>query len=318
MKYDKILIDISNFYHRGYHVAKDITTTLGDGEEIITGGILKTLQMLQRVERDFLAAQGEVYFLFDNPFSGDGRRREIDPDYKSTRTEKEVSFKRSLDFLHLILLSYKDIYKVVKVEGYEADDLVQPLVEMFPEDNILLISNDMDWFRSISKKVKVAKYEAGDYIIYDKEKFEEVFGFEPTVDKICLYKSFRGDKGDNIPVGVERIREEVLVQLVKEFNSVSEIIKHINYLDYVTPLFKQRIKESLSRLLINYKLVSFFEISKEALEEGIYQCKFSPHVLNSLYKSLKFDIKIVDPRVFQFFPTQEEPGFFKLKKIPRA
>lgn len=318
MKYQKIFIDISNFYHRGFYTGQSMTATLEDGMEIVTGGIYNSLRMIQRIERDFLQPEGEVYFLFDNCHSGMNKRKEIDPDYKANREKKDEAFYRSLDYLHLILLNYKNNYKTVKVEGSEADDLVDTLVKMNPDDSILLVSNDLDWFRAIRDNVHIAKYEKGNYHIYDKAVFIEKYGFEPTVNKMCMYKSFKGDSGDNIPIGVEGIRTTVLVRLVSEFDSIQDIYRHVDDLDYVSPTFKERIKENTPRLLMNYKLVDYLDISPEEIEENTYICSFNPSTLNSLYKTLDFEISKIDPRVYQFFPKKEKGSFFKLEKIPRA
>ncbi|NCB03338.1 MAG: hypothetical protein EOM67_14465 [Spirochaetia bacterium] len=295
-----------------------MTTVLEDGMEMVTGGIYNSLRMIQRIERDFLEQNGEVFFLFDNSHSGLNRRKEIDPEYKANREKKDEAFYRSLDYLHLIFLNYKNNYRTVKVEGMEADDLVDTMVKMNPEESILLVSNDLDWFRAIRENVHVAKYEDKDYHIYDRQGFIDKYGFEPTVNKMCMYKSFKGDAGDNVPIGVEGIRTIVLVRLISEFDSIQDIYRHVDDLDYVSPIFKERIKENTPRLLMNYKLVNYLDITPEEIEENTYVCSFNPSTLNSLYKTLDFDVSKIDPRVYQFFPKKEKGSFFKLEKIPRV
>jgi DNA polymerase I len=295
-----------------------MTAVLEDGMKIVTGGIYNSLRMIQRIERDFLQPEGEVYFLFDNSHSGLNRRKEIDPEYKANREKKDESFYRSLDYLHLIILNYKDNYRTVKVEGMEADDLVDTMVKMNPDDSILLVSNDLDWFRAIRENVHVAKYEEKDYHIYDRQGFIDKYGFEPAVNKMCLYKSFKGDAGDNVPIGVEGIRTTVLIRLISEFDSIQDIYRHVDDLDYVSPAFKEKIKENTPRLLMNYRLVNYLDISPEEIEENTYICSFNPSTLNSIYKTLDFEISKIDPRVYQFFPKKEKGSFFKLEKIPRA
>ena len=319
MKYQKIFIDVSNFYYRGYSVGQNMSTIMEDDQEMVTGGIYNSLRMIQRVERDFLADKGEVFFLFDNCHSGINKRKTIDPDYKSNRTKKDDAFYRSLDYLHLVLLNYKNNYRTVKVEGMEADDLVDTLSKSYPDDSILLVSNDLDWFRSINSLIHVAKYEKGNYKIYDEVAFTERYGFEPTVNKLCMYKSFTGDTGDNVPKAVPKMKTADIVRLITEFDSISEIGRAVESLDYITPLFKTRIKDSIPRLLMNYKLVNYLNISKEELDENVYSCTFNPRVLNSLYHTLSFDIAKIDPRVYQFYSVKQSAGsFFKLKKMPRA
>ncbi len=318
MRYKNICIDLSNLYHRAYHVGKNMTTDI-KGIETVTGGIVVSLKMIQSLERDYLENDGKIYFLFDNCHSGINKRKEIDPDYKSNRDKKEESFYKTLDLFQMILMNYKDNFFVVKKEGYEADDLVDPLVNVNSE-TYLLVSNDLDWFRSISERVHVAKYEKGSYSIYDKQGFIDKYGFEPSVENLCIYKSFRGDKGDNVPIGVPGIRENTLRELIKKNDSLQEICYKIKSFDYVSDHFKSLIKENIPRLLLNYKLVGYLDISEKELIDDIYKCKFNPRALNVLYNSLKLNIQKIDPRVYAFFLKKKggPKDFFKLEKIPRA
>lgn len=323
IRYNKIAIDISNFYSRAYFAPGDqASVILPDGFELVTNGIKKSLKMLQRVEREYLAPGGEIYFLFDNCHSGINKRKEIDPDYKSNRTPREETFYRSLDFLHLIFMNYKDNYYTVKKQGSEADDLVESFTKKFAEDNILLVTNDFDWFRAISDTVHVAKYESNirNYYIYRPKDFEEKFGFSPTNEKMCIYKSFRGDKGDNIPNGCPGIRKKDLVRLIEDYDSIKQICLDAPNIEYLSATFRNKIVDNRSRLLMNYRLVDYISISQEDLEENTFKSSFRPKVLLNLYKSLGLDSKEIDPRVYHYFIRKEKKvgSFFKPKKIPRV
>ena len=322
MKYDNILIDTSNFYMRAYAVNQDLTAELEDGTKIITGGIYTALKMVASVENKFLKPDGKVYFLFDNCYSGDNRRKLIDPEYKSNRTKKDDGFYRSIDIFQTLLLNYKDNFRCVKCEGYEADDLVESLVKTFPEDEeTLLVSNDMDWFRSITAYCHVAKYEMRDYVVYKPVDFTDKFGFEPSVKNIVLYKAFRGDTSDNIPAGVPGIREKDLTRLILDYDSMTDLLSKITGNQYISPGLKQKILSNSSRLMLNEKLVSFQVMGEQQILDSIYRCKFNAKILHSLYKSLNFQISKIDPRVAKFFSKDETPvsnsNFFKFDKATR-
>jgi len=322
MKYDNILIDISNFYMRAYAVNQDLTAELEDGSKIVSGGIYTAIRMINSIESKFLKEDGKIYFLFDNCHSGENRRKLIDPDYKSNRTKKDDGFYRSMDIFQTILLNYKDNFYCVKKEGFEADDLVDPLVKIFPEDEeVLLVSNDMDWMRSLTDYCHVARYEMRDYVVYRPVDFTDKFGFEPSIKNIVLYKAFRGDSSDNIPPGLPGIREKDLIRLVLDYDSMTDVISKIRGNQYISLGFKQKIIENASRLLLNERLVSFQSISKDEIIESIYRCKFNAKILHSLYKSLNFQISKIDPRVARFFTKDETPvsnaNFFKFDKANR-
>jgi len=330
MKYNKIAIDISNFFHRAYFTDQalaelkkedlDVVKDL-EGFEIISGGIVLFFKMLQRVEREFLNPDGEVYFLFDNCHSVINKRKEIDPEYKANREPREDTFYKSLDFLNLILMNYKNSYFTIKKQGLEADDLVESFIKKFEDDDILLVTNDFDWFRAITSKVRVAKYDSfkKSYDVYGPEKFKEKFGFYPTNTKMCIYKSIRGDKGDNIPIGIKGLRTKVLIKLVEEYDSIKSIYTDIENIDYLSATFKQKFIENRARLLMNYTLVDYLQVTQEELNDSIFSSKFNPKTLLNLYKSLNLEAINIDPRVYQYFIKKENKpkSFFKAKKIPR-
>lgn len=326
--YSKLLIDVSNVYMRAYSVGTSMTNVMEDGTTLVTGGIYNFLRMIKSLENRFLAQDGETYFLFDNSHSGIVRRKEIDPSYKSNRTKKDEDFYRSIDLLQMILLNYKDSWYCVKKFGYEADDLVYPLIQEFSNDSILLVSNDLDWFRGISSHVHVAKYEKGDnmskadYVIYDNQLFEKRMGFKPSISSMVLYKSFRGDSSDNIPPGVPGIRTEALISLISKCRNIKEVMEKVDSMEEVSDTFKKKIKESSARLFLNEKLVSYQSISFMDLKEDIYKGEFHAKTLHSLYKSLGFQISKIDPRVQQYFIKESAPitdkTFFQKVKVKRV
>lgn len=326
--YSKLIIDTSNFYMRAYSVGGSMTNRMEDGSTLVTGGIYTFLRMMKSLENRFLSPDGKVYFLFDNSHSGIDRRKKIDPEYKSNRTKKDDNFYRSMDLLQAILLNYKDSWLCVKKAGYEADDLVYPLIEEFSDEMILLVSNDLDWFRGISERVHVAKYEKAegmdkaDYVVYTPELFCKRMGFKASEDAMILYKSFRGDSSDNIPAAVPGIRTESLIAILNRFRSVKEVLESIDSVDEVSSLYKDRIKAAKARLFLNEKLVSYQKVGYDELAEDIYQCEFHARALHSLYKSLGFQIGKIDPRVQQFFVKETAPitnkNFFQKQKIKRV
>jgi 5'-3' exonuclease len=319
MKYNKIFIDASNLYHRAYSVSGQMTTVLENKMEIVTGGIYTSIKMIQKIEKNYLEDNGEIYIIFDNVHSGENKRKLIDPEYKANRSQKDETFYKSLDYFHLLLLNYKNNFIVVKRPGSEADDLVSPLIEEFKNDKILLISNDMDWFRAINENIHVAKYENKEYKIYDIDSFKEKYNFFPSEKNIIIYKAFRGDSSDNIPKGVSGIRETLIINLLEDgYSSIKEILLNLDKINYIPDSWKQKILENRARLLLNEKLVAYEKVPIEELKEYIFVCKFSPKVLKSIYKSLDFNASSFDPRILQFFPEKKKASsFFEFEVIPR-
>ncbi len=316
MVYNDIIIDLPNLFYRAYYSTQYLEKSKKENHS----SIYLAMRMIQSFEKYYLQQGGNMYFLFDNCYSKHSRRKEIDPGYKAKREEGTQTFYREQDLLHMLLLYYKDTFFCIKKEGYEADDLAFPLLQILAEDRKkLLVSTDMDWFRLLSDNVHVAKYEKKEYVIYTPDLFESKFGFYPSINSICLYKAFRGDSSDNIPPGVPHIPEKTLVELVKNFSSLLDIMQSLDDLSHISDNLKEKIKSNYARLNLNYNLVDFQDMD-DFFEDSIIQGEFNPQSLSLLYKSLKINIEEFDPRLLKHFPKKDTvtmKNFFKPEKLPR-
>jgi 5'-3' exonuclease len=147
-KFNYVLIDGSNLYHRSYSLFKP------NGKNIIN----HLLETISKIQNDFCNNESLLYFIFDNSQSQINIRKQIDPLYKSNREkiDKEI-YKYHNIFIELLKVK-NDNYRILMAGTLEADDLVKPLIKYIDslEKNyyrLLLISNDMDWSRNINDKV---------------------------------------------------------------------------------------------------------------------------------------------------------------------
>lgn len=320
MKYDYILVDISNIYHAAMSVSAHLTMETAEGT-IVTGGVYSSLKTIQRVAKEYLAENGKMYFLFDNTSSVESRRKQIDPEYKANRYKKDPMFYRGLDYLNLILLSYENGWIVVRRPGSEADDLVAAALWGIPEEsNVLLYSNDLDWSRAISDKVTWAKRDFAKHsdVLVTKESFKAEYGYTPTRESVCLYKSFRGDSSDNIAIGVERIPEKVLLHIVENYSSLPDLFRRLD--DSSIPQnWRDAIREKKARLALNYSLIDFEHVDQEEFSAHSTETVFQPETLKRLYNVLGFQVTKIDPRIQKMdAPKTEESEFFEFTDYGRA
>lgn len=320
MKYDRILIDVSNMYYRAFSVSQNLTSEV-DGELMSTGGIYTVLKMFKRIRETYLAENGRIFYLFDNATSSDQRRKEIDPEYKANRAKQDPVFYRGLDYLYLVLQVLNDGDRLIRRPGSEADDLVYPVLKSFGDKgyNVLLISNDLDWSRSMSEKVHwmIRDHVTKKDVIYTQETYKEKFGFVPSNDTVCLFKAIKGDDSDNIPVGVKNLKTETVLDIIRQAQSVENLYIHLAELD-LSDKWKQAFEENKGRVLLNYQLVSFQELTVSETREFTEVTVFNKKVLGMLYRTLKFNAEKLDSR---FVPKVEEvktEDFFGAEKFPRA
>lgn len=286
-KYSNIVFDMSNLYHRAYAVGKKRVNSLNDGTKLSSGAVEELISIINGLLKKYGSDDTTCYFLFEGgPSSRSDRefnkRREIDPEYKSNRKHKDTVFYRGLELIELILMNYSDNFVVIHFPGYESDDLVQPLLRNIEDGYTLLVSNDMDWCRSITDVIHILK----DNQIIDSNDFRDSYGFSPNEHTICMYKAFRGDKSDDIPKGVPGIREKVLVHMINEYDSLNDLFYNMESDPTIGDIWVERIKENKARLRLNYKLVAFLDVADNELSNHTHICEFNMKALGKLYESL--------------------------------
>lgn len=316
-KYGRILIDVSNFYYRAYFVSKSVPRIV-DGKQMSTGGILMTLKMINRIETNYLADGGRLYFLFDNAFSGEERRRDIDPEYKMNRNKRMPQFYRALDYLQLVLMHYKTGYRVVRRAEAEADDLVEPILKSFEGRglHVLLISNDMDWARGISSGTDWMVRKNEQDVIYDSETFLQKYGFAPTCGKICLYKALLGDESDNIAPGVKGITREAVLDILRQAGSVHSLYMGLDGLNISADL-KESLRRARGKVELNERLIRYKPISIDECRESTVIAEYNHDILLKLYKMLGFEPSEVDKRFVDNTPLSVDDFFNGFCDIPR-
>jgi hypothetical protein len=150
------------------------------------------LNILRGHIKNFKAEYGEVVLCCDNK---NYWRKSVFPFYKAgrkkAREKSDLDWHLIFDTLSVIKSELKQFspYKVVDVEGAEADDIIGTLVPRFaPHEKILILSSDGDFLQLQSyKNVKQYNPVLKKYLKSDN----------PSLD--LKEKIIRGDKGDGIP-----------------------------------------------------------------------------------------------------------------------
>jgi len=318
LKYNHLLVDISNIYYRAYFSSKPAFIKSKNGA-MPTNGVFVSIKMVQKLASDFLAEKGIIYFLFDNAYSGEMRRKSLDPDYKMNRRRQDPGFYRGLDFLQILLIHYSDNWRVIQCPEYEADDLVAPVLAEIPEgEKVGIVSNDLDWARAVSENVvwiKAGRKE-GEYVYdeIDQKAFGELYGFSPSLKNICIYKSLRGDRIDNINAGVERIAKKTVLSILSQVDTVDDLFDTLEDLD-IPERLKRQIAANKERILLNYALVDYRPITAQACKDVTVVSRFNPKVLKMLYSTLKFSVEKIDMRLAKYYKHQKEDpsGDFKFE-----
>lgn len=204
-----VIIDGNNLFIRNFV----INPTMGvNGERI--GGYIGTLRSTGKLLDDFKPSQ--LLFVWDGE-GGSQRRKSIYSEYKSGRTvrlNKEYDFGESPEeslqnMRHQVAMARDHLGMLgisqVRCDGVEADDLIAHAATSLSEDRCVIVSTDQDMLQLIDARISV--FSPIKRIMFDKEKFVEVYGILPSNYRIM--KALCGDKSDNIP-GIKGFGEKTV------------------------------------------------------------------------------------------------------------
>ena len=148
-------------------------------------------------------------------------------DYKAQRPPRPDLL--SEQWPHLAPLAEAFGFHNVKVEGWEADDVIATLVRQARQADIpvMVVSGDRDVYQVVEDGVRVMTTSRGvtDTKIYDREGVVERYGVPPELvpDLIGL----KGDTSDNIP-GVPGIGDKTAAQLLQQFGSLEAVLENVD------------------------------------------------------------------------------------------
>jgi DNA polymerase I len=129
---------------------------------------------------------------------------------------------------HLMPLVEAFGYANVRVEGYEADDVIGTLARRARAQGIpvMVVSGDRDVYQLVEEGIRVMTTSRGvtDTKVYDREGVIERYGVPPELvtDLIGL----KGDTSDNIP-GVPGIGDKTAAQLLQRFGSLEGVLANV-------------------------------------------------------------------------------------------
>jgi DNA polymerase-1 len=212
------LIDGNSLAYRAFFALPE---SIGTSDGRPTNAIYGLASMLVKII-DEHHPQG-VVVAWDAGMSG----REVTYDlYKAQRKPRPDLLREQ--WPHLMPLVEAFGYTNVKVEGYEADDVIASLTRRAREQGIevMVVTGDRDAYQLVGDGVRVMSTSRGitETKIYDSEAVLERYGVPPEL--ITDMMGLRGDTSDNIP-GVPGIGEKTATQLLQQFGSLEEVLASV-------------------------------------------------------------------------------------------
>jgi 5'-3' exonuclease len=191
----------------------------------------------------------------------------IFPEYKKRRrvkTQAQINFSTSV---------FEEIKKlnccsVVYSKILEGDDMICSTIKKYrkPNDNYMVVTNDSDMLQLLNiKHVKVILMDQNkkNQTLFDKAKFEEVYGFDSSY--FTMYKALKGDATDGYK-GIAGINSKLIIQELQK-RSLPANIRGLEKLIH-DPYFKSRSR-------IFYKtLTDFLDTNREDFYRNLDLARF--------------------------------------------
>lgn len=211
----KILaIDGNSIMNRAFYGIKSLSNKKGFFTNAITGFMNTYLKELETVRPDCVA----VAFDLKAPTF----RHKAVSSYKANR-------KGMPDELAMQMPKIKEILselgvKIIEVEGYEADDILGTISDIFSRsgNECFILTGDRDSFQLIRENVTVRLAGIKETKVYTPERIREEYGVEP--EQMIDVKALMGDSSDNIS-GVKGIGQKTALSLIQKYGNIRNLYK---------------------------------------------------------------------------------------------
>ncbi len=215
------LIDGNSLVYRAFFaLPESIATSTG----VPTNAIFGFASMLVKIVTDYGVCPTVV--VWDAGSSG---RTTVYPEYKAQRAARPDLLRQQWPALEPLVEAFG--YRNVRVEGYEADDVIASLAERARVQGVpvTIVTGDRDAFQLVDDQglIQVMATARGitETRIYDRAAVIERYGIAP--EQIPDFYGLKGDTSDNIP-GVPGIGEKTASDLLQRFGSLEEVLAHID------------------------------------------------------------------------------------------
>ena len=213
------LIDGNSLVYRAFFaLPESIATSRG----FPTNAIFGFASMLVKILTEY--GPKPTLVVWDAGMSG---RLETYEEYKAGRRERPDLLKEQWPHLHPLVDAFG--YTNVRVEGFEADDVIATLSREAHEQSIdvMIVTGDRDLFQLVEDGVRVMATSRGitDTKVYDREAVLDRYGIPPEL--VPDFVGLKGDTSDNIP-GVPGIGEKTATQLLQEYGDLEGVLANID------------------------------------------------------------------------------------------
>src|SRR6201996_395046 len=215
------LIDGNSLAYRAFFaLPESIATSTG----VPTNAIFGFASMLVKILTDY--GPKATVVVWD---AGDTGRKQVYSEYKAQRSTRPDLLKEQWPAFEPLVEAFG--YKNLRVEGYEADDVIASIVATAraadPPIPVMVVTGDRDAYQLVDDGVQIMTTSRGitDTRVYDREGVIDRYGIPPEL--VPDFIGLKGDTSENIP-GVPGIGDKTAAELLQRFGSLESVLDHID------------------------------------------------------------------------------------------
>src|SRR5579871_1366712 len=215
------LIDGNSLAYRAFFaLPESIATSTG----FPTNAIFGFASMLVKILTDY--GPKATVVVWDAGYTG---RKEIYQEYKAQRSTRPDLLKEQWPAFEPLVDAFG--YRNLRVDGYEADDVIASIVERArhqePPIPVMVVTGDRDAYQLVGDGVRIMTTSRGitDTKVYDTDGVLERYGIPPEL--IPDFIGLKGDTSDNIP-GVPGIGDKTAAELLQRFGSMEGVYANLD------------------------------------------------------------------------------------------
>lgn len=242
--------------------------------------------------------------------------------YKAGRKKMPDELREQFEPLKKLL----DAFNInrLEIDGYEADDIIGTISKIAEDEGfkVYIVTGDKDAIQLASKNITtlITKKGVADMEEYDFDKVVEKYEMTPA--QFIDLKGLMGDKSDNIP-GVTGIGEKTGIKLIKEYQSIENILENI---DNLKGSIKTKIEENKESAIMSKKLATiirnvpidfnmcdleYSSYDEEKLLKEFEKLGFMSLVSKIIKEDIKSSLEIIKLENYEEF----KEDIYKCKKI---
>ena len=281
-----LILDGNSVINRAFFGVRPLTTREG----LYTNAIYGFLNILEKVEKEEQPEALCVAFDLHGPTF---RHLQYDG-YKANRHGMPEELAMQMPLMKDVLRAMN--IPIYECQGWEADDVIGTVGRICSNNGweCVIVTGDRDSLQLIDDNVhvKLVVTRGGQTTatLYDREKFQEEYGFEPK--KLIDLKALMGDSSDNIP-GVAGVGPKTATDLLLKFGSLDGVYENIDDKS-IRPKLREKLVNDKENAYLSFDLATIRPEAPIDFEpmDAIVQPYNRPE-LYRLFQKLEF-VKLID------------------------